>query len=531
MARIRVRLVFFSTWLLLISLSFADDVSRDDDFTPKSPGCDNKFQLVKVKNWVNGVEDTSIVGLSARFGSSLPSHASEAQKRPAVLANPVNCCTNSSSKLVNSMALSKRGDCAFTTKAQVAQYEGAAGLLIMNDEEDLYKMVCTENDTSLNITIPIIMIPKSAGDNLQGHLAAGHKVDILLYSPNRPIVDFSEIFLWMMAVGTIVCASLWSEFVTCEQTDERYNELTRKDAPNAGPINKDDSLKEVLDINLKGAVIFIFAASAFLLLLYFFMSSWFIWLLIVLFCIGGSEGMHECLVALISRFFGDCGQKILNFPFLGEIPLLSAVILPLCMVFSIFWAANQHASYAWIGQDILGISLMTTVLQMARLPNIKIASVFLSCAFVYDIFWVFISPLIFHESVMIVVARGDSSGESIPMLLKIPRFFDPWGGYDMIGFGDILFPGLLISFAFRYDRYKKKGILNGYFLWLVIGYGIGLFITYVALYLMDGHGQPALLYLVPCTLGLIIVLGWLKKELEDLWDFGASRPEHSPGEA
>lgn len=29
----------------------------------------------------------------------------------------------------------------------------------------------------------------------------------------------------------------------------------------------------------------------------------------------------------------------------------------------------------------------------------------------------------------------------------------------------------------------------------------GLFLTYLGLYLMNGHGQPALLYLVPCTLG------------------------------
>lgn len=36
------------------------------------------------------------------------------------------------------------------------------------------------------------------------------------------------------------------------------------------------------------------------------------------------------------------------------------------------------------------------------------------------------------------------------MLLRIPRFFDPWGGYDMIGFGDILFPGLLVAFSYRY---------------------------------------------------------------------------------
>jgi len=48
--------------------------------------------------------------------------------------------------------------------------------------------------------------------------------------------------------------------------------------------------------------------------------------------------------------------------------------------------------------------LMITVLQMARLPNIKVASALLSAAFVYDVFWVFISPLIFNESVMIAVS-------------------------------------------------------------------------------------------------------------------------------
>jgi hypothetical protein len=35
------------------------------------------------------------------------------------------------------------------------------------------------------------------------------------------------------------------------------------------------------------------------------------------------------------------------------------------------------------------------------------------------------------------------------MLLKIPRMFDPWGGYSIIGFGDILLPGLVVAFALR----------------------------------------------------------------------------------
>lgn len=160
----------------------------------------------------------------------------------------------------------------------------------------------------------------------------------------------------------------------------------------------------------------------------------------------------------------------------------------------------------------------------------QVSTVLLCCAFFYDVFWVFISPSFFHESVMIVVcipisliscskwrcmvalsityrfnlnrslcyfscmcgmfnslghnfmafgsvssallkvlrrilgtvltyhgfwwlqvARGDKSdGEGIPMLLKVPRLYDPWGGYSIIGFGDILLPGLLVSFCLRY---------------------------------------------------------------------------------
>ncbi|KAK9146098.1 hypothetical protein Sjap_006001 [Stephania japonica] len=528
--------------LLIVSIS-ADDVTRDDDSAPKSPSCNNKFQLlreqvkvqdvmnglgVKVKNWVDGVEGESIVGLSARFGTSLPSEEDKAHTFPAVFTNPLNCCTPSSVKVIlslsNAIALSVRGDCAFTEKAQVADSGGATGLLVINDNEDLYKMVCSDNDTSLNIKIPVVMIPKSGGDLIKKSFEAGRKVELLLFSPNRPVVDYSVIFLWLMAVGTIVCASLWSEITGSEQIAEPYDQLSPKEASGAGAV-VDDSEKEFLDINAKGAVIFVIAASTFLVLLYFFMSSWFVWLLVILFSIGGTEGMRTCIVGVISRVCSSCGRKTVSLPVLGEVYVLSLVVLPFCLAFTIFWITHQRASYAWIGQDVLGICLMINVLQLARLPNIKVASVLLCCAFVYDIFWVFISPLIFHESVMIAVARGDNSGgEAIPMLLRIPRFFDPWGGYDMIGFGDILFPGLLVAFALRYDRANKKGVFSGYFLWIVIGYGVGLFITYLGLYLMDGHGQPALLYLVPCTLGLIVILGCIRGDLKQLWNYGTDSP-------
>lgn len=45
------------------------------------------------------------------------------------------------------------------------------------------------------------------------------------------------------------------------------------------------------------------------------------------------------------------------------------------------------------------------------------------------------------------------------MLLRSPKFHDPFGGYNMIGFGDILFPGLLVAYAFRYFFFASVFLL------------------------------------------------------------------------
>nr|GEY31196.1 signal peptide peptidase-like 2 [Tanacetum cinerariifolium] len=60
-------------------------------------------------------------------------------------------------------------------------------------------------------------------------------------------------------------------------------------------------------------------------------------------------------------------------------------------VFFVLSAVYRETKFAWIGQDIL------------------VGTVLLGCDFLYDIFWVFLSKKLFHESVMIVVACGDKS--------------------------------------------------------------------------------------------------------------------------
>ncbi|KAK3037560.1 hypothetical protein RJ639_031993, partial [Escallonia herrerae] len=251
---------------------------------------------VKVKNWLNGVEGETLAGISASFGATFPTHAKESHRIRA---------------LSGSIALSLRGGCDFTTKAEIAQSGGARGLVVINDKEDLLAMGCPNNESTLNITIPVLMISKSGGEALNKSMVQGVGVELLLYSPIRPVVDYAVLLLWLMAVGTIVCASVWSAATASEQSDERYNELSPKvpfdylflfafvfshqESCNVGSV-KEDVEKEFLDINARSAVVFVITASTFLVLLYLFMSSWFVWLLIVLFCIGGIEVLCYILV-------------------------------------------------------------------------------------------------------------------------------------------------------------------------------------------------------------------------------------------
>ncbi|VVA90125.1 unnamed protein product [Arabis nemorensis] len=492
----------------------------------KIPGCSNAFQMVKVENWVDGENGEAFTGMTAQFGAILPSDKDKAVKLPVVLTTPLNSCSNLTSKLSGSIALSVRGECTFTAKAQVAQSGGAAALVLINDKEELDEMVCNEKDTSLNVSIPVLMIKTSAGDALKKSIMQNQKVDILLYAPKSPVVDYAVAFLWLMSVGTVFIAAVWSHVTSPKKNEDQYDELSPKKS--SDDASKADAEEETLDISAKGAVIFVISASTFLILLFFFMSSWFILILTIFFCIGGVQGMHTIITTLITRRCNKCSRKNVKVPLFGDASILSLVVLLFCFVVAVVWFLKRKASYAWAGQDIFGICLMINVLQVARLPNIRVATILLCCAFVYDIFWVFISPLFFKQSVMIAVARGSkNTGESIPMLLRIPRISDPWGGYNMIGFGDILFPGLLICFIFRYDKENNKGCSKAYFPWLMFGYGLGLFLTYLGLYIMNGHGQPALLYLVPCTLGITVILGLVRRELRDLWNYGTQQPSAS----
>ena len=113
------------------------------------------------------------------------------------------------------------------------------------------------------------------------------------------------------------------------------------------------------------------------------------------------------------------------------------------------------------------------------------------------------------------------------------KAYDP-REYNMIGLGDIVIPGVYVALMLRFDIYlykkAKKDISKygfsfenmKYFITTFTFYNLGIIITLSSMYFFN-HAQPALLYLVPCTLFSSTLLAFQKKEFKLLWKFNEEK--------
>lgn len=305
------------------------------------------------------------------------------------------------------------------------------------------------------------------------------------------------------------------------------------------------------------AAMFVVIASCMLLLLFYLE---FYTVVAVLYGIGCSGSLSQVLLRPFYQLFSkltrlNCGLTLcpkVVFCGLGELTYLDILSSLSGLIIGIMWlvvyfTSNNPSSvpFYWITQNVMGACISILFMYLMKLNSIKVATVLMTAIFIYDIFFVFISPYIFNgESVMVTVATGGGpgdvtadyctkypddpeckKGQPLPMLLTIPKINDFRGGANLLGLGDIVLPGLLIAFAARLDEAKRlvndHTNLNiiapprgGYLLYLIIAYAIGLLFANLAVVWMQ-RGQPALLYLVPACLGTLFWFG--RSELSELW--------------
>ena len=419
-----------------------------------------------------------------------------------------------------SIGIVDRGTCPFLQKSKEAQLIGLDILLIISEDDSMSPMGA--NETKLNKyrqelknggdIIPTIMCPHSFKIFMQSNNGL---IKIRQYKSSP--YD-SGMFVMIFISTLLVFAGAWYSSDT-ERNKMYYSTNNRMRLRQRAPIQ---------EINKEMAWSFILIASTGLLTLYFFVSKIFI-IIVIVFCIGATNGLSTIFSHLIDYFIPRLQNIEYNINRLDLEFTLSDLIgfIPAGFL-SITWFIIRGTDYGWILQNIMCVGLLLVLQRSVRLTNIKIASILLGTAFFYDIFWVFLSPYFFSSSVMVSVATYQHNGndkDTLPVVLKIPRFDDIFHSPMILGLGDIALPGLFISYLLRYDYLNNIGInWNGYFLPALIGYSIGMLLTDINLILMK-HGQPALLFLVPSTLGLTIILSYKRGHLKQLWTNNGKGPQ------
>uniref|UniRef100_A0A8B9YB93 Signal peptide peptidase like 2C n=1 Tax=Bos mutus grunniens TaxID=30521 RepID=A0A8B9YB93_BOSMU len=411
-------------------------------------------------------------------------------------------------------AMVMRGNCSFYDKGWLAQGRGAHGLLIVSrvsDQQcsDITPAAQNPHKPLPDLTIPVAVLRYTDMLDILSHTHGGNRVHVALYAPPEPILDYNMVVIFLLAVGTVAVGGYWAGVTE------------RALAARRGPEEDDEDSPVDFTPAMTGAVVTM--SCSIMLLLYFFYDC-FVYIMIAIFGLGAGTGLYSCLVPVVRHLPVWQDQWLLP----GrraclQLPLL--LLAGLCLVVTVLWVAYRNEDrWAWLLQDTLGVAYCLFVLRRMRLPTLKSCASFLLALLVFDVFFVFITPLLTRtgESIMVGVASGPAdslSHERLPMVLKVPRLSfsaltlcdQP---FSILGFGDIVVPGFLVAYCHRFDvQIHSRQV---YFVACTAAYAVGLLVTFFAMALMQ-MGQPALLYLVSSTLLTSLAVAACRQELTLFW--------------
>ncbi|KAF2366949.1 Peptidase A22B signal peptide peptidase [Trinorchestia longiramus] len=415
-------------------------------------------------------------------------------------------------------------NCSLLEAASAVQALGAAGSIFVRSKQPPTQ---TTHNTSLWFSF--------IGNSTYQLIISDNTTKVAVYSPPEDFsMNYSLIIIWVLAVGTVAVGAYWSGRVR----HSLYKEGSHVSVPRRRRRSSDgaESTVDAADSKQKDEVfintrvmIFMVIMMCLMLVALYYLYEYLVYVIIGLFCVASVSAVYSCLEPLLLRVpCATCRTPYFNVYVLrGQVEVRQVLLLFFSLGLVITWLVLRNEPYAWILQDVLGVAFCINMLRLIKLHDLRICTVLLSCLFFYDIFFVFITPLFTSDgnSIMVEVAKGSGEGgEQLPMVFKVPHFVysevvsvcQLSGNYNLLGFGDVLVPGLLIAFLYSYDLRTRGPKCPLYFTVNVIAYGVGLCLTFLGLYMMQG-AQPALLYLVPCTLLTTVVIAAVRGDLASMW--------------
>ncbi|WKX91753.1 hypothetical protein Q1695_010075 [Nippostrongylus brasiliensis] len=383
------------------------------------------------------------------------------------------------------------------------------------------------------------------------------QLQLRFHRPPQGPIDFSMVFIWLLAVGSVFGGGVWAFFRHRAGKDKLQMSTSSGYSPNSLSSDSASDRSCVGQCLTKYsnfiAIVLLMIILVGILMIGFFFRPFLVTFFNILLVIFGTISVYGCTLAVLSNFaLSSCcttqlGTDIPQRRWLPEcrpssiqllVTLFSATIC-------VSWFFYRRSPYAFILLDFINVTLCLHILKSLRLPSVKWIAVLMLCMFIYDAVMVFGTPFLTTSgcSIMLEVATGidcSASGgdgypmppidaalpEKFPMLMQVPHF-DPMmscidleieKGFQMtiLGLGDIIIPGYLVTHCFTMGGFPERTRIV-YGALCSIGYGVGLILTFFALSFMN-MAQPALIYLVPSTLLPVCLLACVRGEFGLLWN-------------
>ena len=206
------------------------------------------------------------------------------------------------------------------------------------------------------------------------------------------------------------------------------NETSEPPAPQTPPaaVRAHGTNDAAIELNAWHAAGFVIVASSLLLVLFYFqIYSW----VTVLYGIGCSGALAQLifypLYSVVSKRIRPlhwCFSSITTtttFCGLNQIQWvevfagLSGYLIGAMWLLVAFTNDTPSSNaFFWITQDVMGACISILFLSLLKLNSIKVATILLVAVFIYDIFFVFISPYVFNgDNVMVTVATSGGGGD------------------------------------------------------------------------------------------------------------------------
>lgn len=494
----------------------------------------------------------------------LPSNQKSAKFYPLMDFTPDTGCTDiySDRNISNTVVAVTRGDCNFAVKAAFILKNGGIGVLNVSPDNKTQIIPGGNESDYHNINITVALIREMDFLSIK---QLGENIMVKLFSPQPSLLYATEFVILLLAMSSIVIGSYWSGFSFFQEEEENDTggHKPLEDETKTETTLEKRQAKAVFPVSIPVVILMMCVMSTFLLGLYF-LYDYLVYVVIFMFTLTSSVAFYTCFKGIWN--FVIPGEQRLQFSCLGcyhfDMKYKEIVFALISMSVGIIWFIYRHAHFSWAIQDVLGVLFCIHVLKNIRIPSLKAGTIFLSLAFFYDIFFVFITPYLTKNgsSIMIDVATGGRSHhqneqesvsnmprslskpdskttinptggvvEILPLVFRVPRLYlSPLSvcfvQESLLGFGDVILPGVLIVYNHIFDIYARTKKL--YFVLSVIAYLLGLVLAFVALSIMK-IGQPALLYLVPCVLLSTIIPACIRGELKVMWtgSFLSFKPE------